>query len=191
MPLGGPAGMIRRVHAHVGLGHVEDQPPVADIGERELELVAQERATARLPWTSKTSCGRRESCRAPKCGVGLGPRRKCAWARRPRHKSRIRVIDPPAAQDDVAVVQHHRLAGRDRRLRLDEFDGQLVLAGDRACAVAADGCSGSWPGTASRPASRRRGLRMLICRATRLSRSSSVLLADALRGCRCGSMSTT
>ena len=33
-----------------------------------------------------------------------------------------RPLDPPAAEDDVAVVQHDRLAGRDRALRLVEAD---------------------------------------------------------------------
>ena len=37
-----------------------------------------------------------------------------------------RQIDPPARQDDIAVIKHCGLPGRDRRLRLIETDGELI-----------------------------------------------------------------
>ena len=47
-------------------------------------------------------------------------------------------VDPPAADDDVAVVEHDRLAGRDRELRLVEDDlGAPVVRAARTVAGAA------------------------------------------------------
>lgn len=37
----GALALVRRVAAHVGLGHVEDEPPIAHIGAGELELVPE------------------------------------------------------------------------------------------------------------------------------------------------------
>src|SRR5437867_12045515 len=56
-----------------------------------------------------------------------------ARARRPRHirkrfrTSSLRAVDPPAAQDDVAMIQHDRLAWRNGALRVGKGDAQLVV----------------------------------------------------------------
>src|SRR4051794_34069916 len=36
-------------------------------------------------------------------------------------------IDPPATEHDIAVIQHSRLSGGDRRLRIIEGDAKLVV----------------------------------------------------------------